>query len=372
MSDDPLADVAARIARDPDDDAARLDAAALFDAADPPRAEHVRLGVEVGRALLDHFLAAPGSPDYPRLPQWTQLAAIEKEHSPRWTAPLSFLDEPGSVHPACCFDRGFVHSVNVRADVLLDRADELALHPIETLNVRTPLRGAVPLHRVLSLPIMRRVGALFLLDQQLRSAEYEALAACETLDQCQLLFLPFRTIADHDLARLAASPRLRSLHVHGGGHMQRDATTQDPTRYWQSAMAADLEATYGPMSWFRPTLPADAYYAGHGLRVLRRLKAAGAPDFTVTAAPLGAFRTLSYDGLAGGDYSNATRILDAKGYREGGQGRLRYGVSKDGAAGWGGWTYWLDVEEYSDAPVADELDRALRWPPHPAMTPSSR
>lgn len=311
MSDDPLADVTARIARDPDDDAARLDAAALFDATDPPRAERIRLGVEVGRALLAHFLTTPGSPAYPDRPQWVQLAAIEKEHCPRWTAPLSFLDGPGSAHPACRVDRGFVHSVNVRADVLLERADEL-------------------------------------------------------------VFLPFLTIADHDLARLATSPRLRNLLVHGGGHMQRDGTGKDPTRYWQSAVAADLEATYGPMSWFRPTLPADAYFAGHGLRLLRRLKGAGAPDFTVTAAPLGAFRTLSYDGLTGADYSAATRVLDAQGYRESWQGLLRYGVPKDGAAGWGGWTYWLDVEEYSDAPVADELDRALQRPPHAPMTPSSR
>ena len=43
--------VVSRILEDPDDDGLRLEAATLFDATDPPRAQHIRLGVEGRRGL---------------------------------------------------------------------------------------------------------------------------------------------------------------------------------------------------------------------------------------------------------------------------------------------------------------------------------
>jgi hypothetical protein len=349
-----LESIISRILRDPDDEAARLDAAVLFDASDPPRAQHIRLGIEIDRELLAHFTAHPDGRDPPRLETWAQVAAIAQAHGSRWCEPLAHLYDPGVPQPAWHVDRGFIGSARVRADDLAEQADALTRHPIESLQVARPRTGTVRLADILAQPIARRVTSLFLNDLPLTSADYEALASCETLDRCELISLPFSPIYNSDLERLASSQRLRDLMLAVHAEVRPDPGSD---RYWQSARAASLEAQHGHIPWFHPTFPADRDLAGVAPRLRRRLRAAGVVAPVI--APLGTFQPLSYGGLSDAGFGAVTRILDARGYGQGSNERLRYGFTKDGAAGWSGWTYWLDVTEYSDAPVAEEIERAL-------------
>ena len=61
---------------------------------------------------------------------------------------------------------------------------------------------------------------------------------------------------------------------------------------------------------------------------------------------------LHYEGE--GILGTVSAILEKRGYSS-----SEWSYAKDGAAGWAGWYYWIDINEDPARPVEKEIDAAL-------------
>ena len=199
------------VAREPDDDVLRLVYADWLEEQGDPRAELVRVQVELARR------------DVP-LRRRTELRLRERqllaEFGAHWAAGLRGLADSWQ------FRRGVVETVTVPAAALLDNAEQLfRLAPIQELRV-TEAGGY--LDEVARLPHLTRLHTLRLDGSRLSDAEVRHVLRARHLDRLCALDLRWNDLTDASTLPLLDMPlarRLRKLWL-GGNHF----VTKEPLR----------------------------------------------------------------------------------------------------------------------------------------------
>ena len=239
---DNLAQLREQVIRSPDDMDARLAYADAVEAADPERAELIRIQIAKARRYAAHWplerIVSEDGTDWISREQ-----GMINRRGAEWAADLPTL--VSSWH----YLRGFVEIVSLDAAAFLATAPEIYRRaPVLHLN----LSGVLPVASDLfASPQLRRIRSLYLCRQELGDDEAAEIARSPHLGELEWLNLSSNHIGQAGLEALAASDRLPRL---GYLAFQFNAV-DDPTPRFADEWDADtleakaLQQKYGPREW---------------------------------------------------------------------------------------------------------------------------
>jgi len=257
--------VAAAVIAAPDDDEARLAYAAAIAAADPPRAELIRLQVE--RAAAERARGA----------RWSRPSGRETEllrrHGAIWARFVDPFARPvtqPAPDPGWGFERGFVEFLRVAPDALVAAGAALfAVVPLQHLD----LIAGDELGAALASRWISRVRSLGLPGAGLDDDGAVALAASPHLGRLAWLDLRDNRIGERGMRALAASAALRAIPVVLLGGNPADPSEQLSLDWdgsiassWLPDLGRELEAAHGTIGWLYPASPADRPDRYHVIR----------------------------------------------------------------------------------------------------------
>jgi len=322
---------------------------------DPARAELARLDVQVRSWERERLLAklqrGDESPWPPECKAISKRAhALRVEHADRWREEITACDLET---PYWGFQLGFWQT-------LWTDAKRFARHGAETLAMQGTasirLSGADKLERALQGPAIQQIRSLAI-ETPVDSDLLAALLSSVELANCEQLELHSSSVA---LEKLVAIPWIRALtSFRGIGRDLEDVSEDAPTatRTWRSRFGAVLEAQWGSLPFLHNTIWKTASYHSRAF-LTKWLVAQGAELPPPPANFAGEYRRAEFT-CSDGEFQLVTAVLERAGYKEGAYPR-GYSVAKDGAPGWGGWMYWVDGREFSDALWIDEVENILR------------
>jgi uncharacterized protein (TIGR02996 family) len=225
------------VVADPENDAPRLAYADAVAAAEPSRAELIRLQVQ-----LAHWRKGEERPPG-RGDAAMRAGELIRAHAVAWAADVQPLVAK------CIFMRGFVEHVAMDAGAFLQSAPELyGRAPVLHLD----LTGVAPVSAELfGSPHLARIHSLGLARQQLGDGELTALADSLHLGKLAWLDLWDNQIGAAGLEALAASVRLPRLSYVGFAYnLIEDPTPRFADDYdTESELARRLQQTYGYRPW---------------------------------------------------------------------------------------------------------------------------
>ena len=250
----------AEILRNPDSDEPRIAFAEAIRDSDPPRAELIRVQLQIIQSLRAN------APVLDRSDGYTRERILLDKHKDGWIAPVAAVR--GVKHVGLM--RGFPEYVRMTARDFLDQGERLyALAPIRHLSVE----GVQPHARELfESPLLARIRTLSLRKLQFGDDDARLLAASRHLGKLCWLDLGANRIGQAGLEALAASPNIAALRVLDFA----DNVAQDPTPQvgetdinsgevmWLSITpeARELEARFGKRSWLSSPVPCAWYPPG--------------------------------------------------------------------------------------------------------------
>lgn len=238
-----------RVLAEPGSLAARKALAAHWKAQGDPRAELIENQV----AAVEYIQTGRiGTPLYTTADRAANVAI--RKHGKEWAGELApYLTEYS-------YKRGLVAQIRVPGEQFRQLAAKLfSLAPIQHLDLVAPLG---PLDVVFATPELARLTSLAIIHQKdFGDAAAEALARSKYLTNVRWLDLESNAIDRAGVDALAASPYLASAVF-----VELRDNPADPTPFarelyeghWEAgrpALAAELEATFGPRPWL--TVPAD-------------------------------------------------------------------------------------------------------------------
>jgi len=238
----------------PEDDAPRLAYADAVEAADPVRAEFIRLQVALARSRREHF--NPNDPPlvpHTTLPSYVYEGNLIRKYGDQWASDLHRLTS------WWVYVRGFVEWVKLDAEAFLAAAPELYRRaPVLHLD----LTGVKPAAAALfASPYLERIVSLNLWDNDLGDAEADTLARSPHLSRLTWLDLGHNQIGAAGIEALAASERLPRVGYLGLRYNAApDPTPQHADGYDATSLAAqELMKKYGRREWLdayeRPVWP---------------------------------------------------------------------------------------------------------------------
>lgn len=236
-----LAALLDKIIRSPDDMDLRLAYADAVEAADPERAELIRIQVRTGGTRAAHW------PPDRRAVQEAGLYGREQgmvnRRGREWAGDLAGL--VNSWH----YLRGFPEEIGIDAPEFLERAPEVFRRaPVLHLN----LRGVLPvIEEFFASPYLRRIRSMWMVRQGFGDEEVALIARSPNLGNLEWMDLSANRIGAAGLDALAASDRLPRL----GYLWFRGNLVEDPTPRFADEYDADtpeaiaLQEKYGPREW---------------------------------------------------------------------------------------------------------------------------
>jgi uncharacterized protein (TIGR02996 family) len=201
------------ILEDPDDDTPRLVYADWLDEhGDADRAEFIRVQCELAR-LESQEIQDPQTQARVKALVVRQIALLET-HRETWTWPLP----KWARRRWCGFERGFVATVNISAELFLQRGAELfRAAPVRHLALDGVGDSGAALAES---PLLLPLRSLLIVNQRLDDAAAQALAASPFLANLTLLNLDNNRITQSGAPALAASSHLKRLiRLQLGGNM---------------------------------------------------------------------------------------------------------------------------------------------------------
>lgn len=250
----------AEILRDPDSDEARLAYAGAVEGTDPPRAELIRIQLQLIRSLRANGPLLERSDAYNRERQ------LLDRHKDVWIRQVAGVPGVRAVN----LMRGFPEYVRMPARDFLDQGERLyALAPIRHLS----LDDAKPYARKLfESPLLARIRSLSLRKQQFGDDEARFLAASPHVRGLRWLDLAANAIGQPGLEALVASPNLPELRVLDFA----DNAISDPTpqvgetdidsgevlRLEITREARALESRFGKRAWLSSPIHSPTYPPG--------------------------------------------------------------------------------------------------------------
>src|SRR5262249_17682226 len=242
--DDSLADAAEaradelyeRVVSAPLEDAPRLAYADAVEAADPERAEFIRLQITLARYRRERRTCEPPA-------QYNREEMLIRNRGAHWAADFASLVSGWQ------YLRGFADVVKIDAALFLATAPELYRRlPVLHLN----LTGVLPVAGDLFGSVhLRRIKSISMIAEKLRDQEAIAIARSAHLAGLEWLDLQNNRIGRPGLEALAASEQMPRLGFLGfAGNAAEDPTPRHADGYdGDSFIATELQRRYGPRDW---------------------------------------------------------------------------------------------------------------------------
>jgi uncharacterized protein (TIGR02996 family) len=194
-----------QVVRNPDDDAPRLAYADAIAAAEPERAELIRL--QVSRFRDERARGVP------RDEPGRREAVLLARHGAAWAttiAPFARAARPDAPFQGYGYERGFVARLYTDPAVIAAQGDQLvAMAPIQHLDLTA--RG--PFVAALTAPCLGQMRSLIFNQLGLTDDDAIALAERGHLERCEWLDLSLNRIGPRGLAALLANPVIRAMKV---------------------------------------------------------------------------------------------------------------------------------------------------------------